>query len=67
MGDLGFGVIEAFAKEFPTRFLNAGVAEQNMSSMEAGIASTGKQVFVYFIASGMTPHGFRPQIQVGVI
>jgi transketolase len=51
VGDLGFGVIEPFAEEFPTRFLNAGVAEQNMLSMAAGIASTGKQVFVYSIAN----------------
>lgn len=51
VGDLGFGVIEPFADEFPDRILNAGVAEQNMLSMAAGIASTGKTVFVYSIAN----------------
>ena len=34
-----------FAKEFPDRFFNAGVAEQNMIGMAAGLATTGKIVF----------------------
>ena len=34
-----------FAKEFPERFFNAGVAEQNMMGMAAGLATTGKIVF----------------------
>ena len=28
IGDLGFNVVEEFAKKFPDRFLNAGIAEQ---------------------------------------
>jgi transketolase len=39
VGDLGFSVIEPFAEEFPDRYLNAGVAEQNMTSMAAGLGS----------------------------
>jgi transketolase len=35
-----------FAKEFPARFFNCGVAEQNMMATAAGIASCGKTVFV---------------------
>ena len=35
-----------FAKKFPERFFNIGVAEQNMMSTAAGIASCGKTVFV---------------------
>ena len=35
-----------FAKEFPERFFNFGVAEQNMMATATGIASTGKVVFV---------------------
>jgi len=31
-----------FAKEFPERFFNAGIAEQNMMGMAAGLATTGK-------------------------
>jgi len=35
-----------FAKEFPERFFNMGVAEQNMMAVAAGLASCGKIVFV---------------------
>lgn len=35
-----------FAKEFPGRFFNFGVAEQNMMAVAAGIASADKTVFV---------------------
>jgi transketolase len=41
VGDLGFSVVEKFADEFPDRFLNAGVAEQNMTGVAAGLASEG--------------------------
>lgn len=52
IGDLGFSVIEPFAKEFPDRFLNAGVAEQNMMSMATGWSlAENKTVFVYSIAN----------------
>lgn len=49
--DLGFGVVEAFAKRFPDRFLNVGVAEQNMTGIAAGLAMSGKTVFTYSIAN----------------
>ncbi|MBI3417548.1 MAG: transketolase [Verrucomicrobia bacterium] len=51
VGDLGFTVVEPFAKEFPDRFLNAGVAEQNMTGVAAGLASEGFQVFTYSIGN----------------
>ncbi len=34
-----------FAKEFPERFFNMGVAEQNMMAAAAGLATAGKKVF----------------------
>jgi len=34
-----------FAKAFPHRFINAGIAEQNMMGMAAGLAASGKVVF----------------------
>lgn len=51
VGDLGFGVVEPFAEEFPDRFFNAGVAEQNMTGLAAGMASEGMHVFTYSIAN----------------
>ncbi len=51
VGDLGYGVVDRFATEMPEQFINAGVAEQNMMGMAAGLASRGYQVFVYSIAN----------------
>ena len=51
VGDLGYSVVEPFAQEFPGRFLNAGVAEQNMTGVAAGLASEGYHVFTYSIAN----------------
>jgi transketolase len=51
VGDLGFSVVEAFADEFPDRFINAGIAEQNMTGLAAGMASEGYHVFTYSIAN----------------
>lgn len=51
VGDLGYSVVEPFATEFPDRFLNAGVAEQNMTGVAAGLASEGYHVFTYSIAN----------------
>jgi transketolase len=50
-GDLGFGVVEPFAQQLPEQFLNAGVAEQNMTAIAAGLALSGKTVFTYSIAN----------------
>ncbi len=50
-GDLGFGVLFPFMKEFPRQFLNAGITEQAMMSMAAGMALEGKTVVVYSIGN----------------
>lgn len=50
-GDLGFGVLNKFWEAFPDRFINAGISEQNMTSMAAGMALEGKQVYTYSIAN----------------
>ena len=50
-GDLGFGVLDEFARTLPGQFLNAGVAEQNMTGVAAGLALSGKTVFTYSIAN----------------
>jgi transketolase len=51
VGDLGFGVVTDFAKRFPNQFLNAGVSEQNMTGIAAGLAMAGRIVFTYSIAN----------------
>lgn len=51
VGDLGFGAVEPFATRFPDRFVNAGVAEQNMTGVAAGMALSGKVVFTYSIGN----------------
>lgn len=51
VGDLGYSVIEPFVDRFPDRFINAGVAEQNMTGLAAGMASEGYHVFTYSIAN----------------
>jgi transketolase len=51
VGDLGFSVVEEFADTYPDRFLNVGIAEQNMMGLAAGLASEGMHVFVYSIAN----------------
>ncbi len=51
VGDLGFSVVEPFAKEFPDRFLNVGIAEQNMAGVAAGLAMEGYCVFIYSIGN----------------
>lgn len=50
-GDLGYSVLEPFAAKFPERYLNVGVAEQNMAGIAAGIALSGKTVFIYSIGN----------------
>jgi transketolase len=51
VGDLGFGQIEAFRQRFPRQFINAGVAEQNMTGFASGLAMSGKIVFTYSIGN----------------
>ncbi len=50
-GDLGFSVLERFSEKFPERYINAGVAEQNMTGLAAGLALSGKIAFTYSIAN----------------
>lgn len=53
-GDLGFSVLEEFAERFPERYLNVGVAEQNMMGIAAGLALSGKRVVTYSIVNFAT-------------
>lgn len=59
-GDLGFMVLEEFERRFPERFINCGVAEQNMVGVATGLAEAGFVPFVYSIAtfSTLRPYEF---------
>ena len=48
-GDAGLGVFDTYKEEFPDRYLNMGVAEQNMISFAAGLCMSGFKVYVYDI------------------
>jgi len=61
IGDLGFSVVEPFQEKFPERFINAGICEQNMTSLAAGMAKEGFKVFIYSIGNFPT---FRAAEQV---
>jgi transketolase len=50
-GDLGYSVLEPFRERFPDRYCNVGVAEQNMAGIAAGLAHSGKTVFIYSIGN----------------
>jgi len=50
-GDLGFMVMEPFRAQFPRRFINVGVAEQNMIGVATGLAEAGFLPYAYSIAT----------------
>lgn len=52
--DLGYSVTDKFAAELPDQFFNTGIAEQNTIGVAAGLALSGKKVFVYSFATFAT-------------
>jgi transketolase len=50
-GDLGFGVLTDFIERFPAQYVNAGVAEQNMTAIACGMAMTGARAYTYSIGN----------------
>lgn len=50
-GDLGYGVLTDFANNFPNQFINAGVAEQNMTAIACGLALEGFKPYTYSIGN----------------
>ena len=49
--DLGYMVMEPFREQFPSRFFNVGVAEQNMVGLATGLAEAGFLPYAYSIAT----------------
>jgi transketolase len=52
--DMGYSVLESFRERFPDRFFNTGIAEQNTIGVAAGLAKSGKIVYVYSIIPFVT-------------
>ncbi|MEK7615675.1 MAG: transketolase C-terminal domain-containing protein [Patescibacteria group bacterium] len=52
--DLDAWGLRKFKRDFPRQFINIGVAEQNLIDVAAGLAASGKKVFVYGICSYVT-------------
>jgi transketolase len=50
-GDLGFGVLNEYREKCASQFINAGVAEQNMTALATGMAMEGFICFTYSIAN----------------
>lgn len=51
VGDMGFGLFDKFRAENPEKFINVGIAEQNLMAVAAGLALEGNTVFTYSIAN----------------
>ncbi len=58
-GDLGFSVYEDFQKTYPKQYLNAGVAEQNLAGVSAGLALEGKIPVMYSIVPFITMRNYE--------
>ncbi len=64
-GDVGFSVVEKFKEQHKHRYLNAGIAEQNMIGVAAGLAMMGKRPYAYSIVPFVTLRCYE-QIKVDV-
>ena len=58
-GDLGFMALEPVQKALGERFINAGIAEQNMLSVAAAMSKTGMEIWVYSIAPFLYARAFE--------
>lgn len=64
-GDHGYSIFDDFRRECPSQYYNAGIAEQNMVGMAAGLARAGFRPFVYGL-SAFIPVRVLEQIKLDV-
>lgn len=57
--DVGFSVFEKFKDEMPDQFINMGVAEQSTIGVASGLALSGKNVYIYSIATFIMMRSFE--------
>lgn len=65
VGDIGFRIFDKYIENHSSSFINCGIAEQNMVSCAAGMASEGLKVFVYTITPFLTMRAYE-QIRVDI-
>jgi transketolase len=64
-GDHGYALFDDFRRDCPAQYINAGIAEQNMVGMAAGLARAGFRPFVYGL-SAFIPVRVIEQIKLDV-
>lgn len=52
--DMGINLVEKIQEAFPSRYLNVGIAEQNLIGVAAGLCNLGYRPFVYTISQFLT-------------
>jgi transketolase len=57
--DMGLGLVEPFQKDFPNRYINVGIAEQNMAGVAAGLCNAGFRPFCYTICNFLVERCFE--------
>jgi len=57
--DMGINLVERFEEKFPDRFLNVGIAEQNLMGIAAGLAESGMRPYVYTISNFLVHRCFE--------
>lgn len=57
--DMGLGLLERFRDTFPDRFLNVGIAEQNLIGVASGLCNAGYKPFCYTISNFLVHRAFE--------
>ena len=57
--DMGLGLVEPFQKDFPQRYINVGIAEQNMAGVAAGLCNAGFRPVCYTISNFLVERCFE--------
>jgi transketolase len=64
--DMGINLVEKFEERYPKRFLNVGIAEQNLIGVAAGLAESGMRPYVYTISNFLV-HRCLEQIRNDIV
>ena len=65
VGDIGYGIFDAFRKENPKKFFNLGICEQSIISFASGMALEGLKPWVYTITPFLIERPFE-QIKLDI-